>query len=176
MRFSINFSDFVNLLMGRHTSIVDHDLERQSASSRESNHAKSRAGTDQRGARSPVGGWLFDGYPMDGKQSRWLARALRGCALWQGGKKFERNRQKLDQVKPLPFIDGVPREPVQPPAEDDLLLHRGIDGFQRQERWREQSDKNLHYPIAESFYIWAFRSSGSAHFRHRCACFIRLRR
>jgi acetyl-CoA synthetase len=61
--------------------VVDHDIERQSASSRKSNHSKSRAGTDQRGARSPVGGWLFNGYPMDGEQSRWLAHALRGCAL-----------------------------------------------------------------------------------------------
>jgi len=33
------------------------------------------------------------------------------------------------RVKPLPFIDGLPREPVRPPAEDDLLLQRGIDGF-----------------------------------------------
>src|SRR6266481_4275352 len=111
------------------SDIVDHDLERQSASSRKSNHSKSRADTDQRGARSPVGGWLFDGYPMDGKQSRWLARALRGCALWYGSKKFEPNRQKSDQVKPFPFIDGVPGEPVRPPTEDDLLLHREIDGF-----------------------------------------------
>jgi len=44
-------------------------------------------------------------------------------------KKTERNRKKSDQVKPLPFIDGIPREPIQPPAEDDLLLQRGIDGF-----------------------------------------------
>src|ERR1700692_894918 len=109
--------------------IVDPDLERQSACSRKSNHSKTRAGTDQRGARSPVGGWPFDGYPMDGKQSRWLARALRACALWYRSKKFEPNRQKFDQVEPLPFIDRVPREPVRPPVEDDLLLHRGIDGF-----------------------------------------------
>jgi hypothetical protein len=53
---------------------------------------------------------------------KWLARALRGCALWQGSNKFEPNRQKSDQVKPLPFIDSVPREPLRPSGEDDLLL------------------------------------------------------
>ena len=31
-------------------------------------------------------------------------------------------------IEPDAFGDGVPREPVRPPAEDDLL-HRGIDGF-----------------------------------------------
>jgi hypothetical protein len=31
-------------------------------------------------------------------------------------KKFEPNRQKSHQVKPLPFINGLPREPVRPPA------------------------------------------------------------
>jgi cytochrome c peroxidase len=87
---------------------------------------------------------------MDGKQSRWLARPLRDCALWQRSKKFEPDRQESDQVKSLPFIQRVPGEPVQPPAEDDLLLHRRIAGFQRQERRSRQSDKNLHYTIAGS--------------------------
>src|SRR5579864_5655057 len=95
---------------------------------------------------------------MDGKQPWRLARALRGRALWEESQKLERNRQEFDPVKPLPFIDGVPREPVRPPGENDLLLHRGIDRFQRQERWSHQSDKNLHYTIAENVYIRAFSS------------------
>src|ERR1700675_2014242 len=37
--------------------------------------------------------------------------------------------QKSNPIEPYPFGDGVPREPVQPAAEDDLLLHRGVDGF-----------------------------------------------
>jgi hypothetical protein len=81
------------------------------------------------GSLPAQGGWLFDGYPMDGKQSRWLARALRPRALWHESKRPETNGQKSNQIEPYPFGDGVPREPVRPPTEDDLLLHREIDGF-----------------------------------------------
>jgi len=42
-------------------------FERQSASSRKSNHSKSRAGTDQRGPEVPLVGGYLNGYPMDGK-------------------------------------------------------------------------------------------------------------
>jgi hypothetical protein len=87
---------------------------------------------------------------MDGKQSRWFARALRGCPLWYRSKRFEPKHQESDPAKSLPFIYGVPREPVQPPAEDDLLLHSGINGFYRQERRSQKSDKGLHHTLAES--------------------------
>jgi hypothetical protein len=80
-----------------------------------------------------------------------LARALRDCALWYGSKKLEPNRQKSDQVKPLPFVDGVPGEPVRAPTEDDLLLQRGIDGFYRQERRSHQSNKIFHHTVTDDF-------------------------
>jgi hypothetical protein len=48
------------------------------------------------------------------KQSRRLARALWGRALWYGSQGPEPNRQKSDPAEPLPFIDSFPRAPVQP--------------------------------------------------------------
>src|SRR6266481_9777258 len=50
------------------------------ACSGKSNNSKSRADTDQPGARDRVGEGAFHGYQVDDKQSRWLARALRNRA------------------------------------------------------------------------------------------------
>ncbi len=68
-------------------------------------------------------------------------------ALWYGPQGPEPNRQKSDQVEPLPFIDGFPRAPVQPQAADDLLLHGGLDGVQRPERRSHQSSTKLHNTV-----------------------------
>jgi len=48
------------------------------------------------------------------------------------------------RLKPDPFLYGVPRARGQPEAADEILLHGGLDGAQRQGRWSHQSDKRLH--------------------------------
>jgi hypothetical protein len=50
----------------------------------ESPNSESGAGTNQSETRCSVGGRIFDGHPVDGKQSGWLAFALRGCTLLEG--------------------------------------------------------------------------------------------
>src|SRR5712671_1538653 len=88
---------------------------------------------------------------MDDEQSRWLAGALRSRALWYGPQGPEPNRQKSDQVEPLPFIDGFSRAPVQPQAADDLLLQGGLDGVQRPERRSHQPSTKLYDTVAAHF-------------------------
>jgi hypothetical protein len=58
---------------------------------------------------------------------RWTVNNPSGLPVHYGIVRFGRDPKSLnqtakqsDQVKPLPFIDGVPREPVRPPTEDDL--------------------------------------------------------
>jgi hypothetical protein len=87
---------------------------------------------------------------------RWTVNKPGGLPVHYGVVHYGTDPKNLDQtaknpqVKPLPSIDGLPREPVRPPTKDDLLLYRRIDGFQGQERRSQKSDKGLHHSAAES--------------------------
>src|SRR6266446_3270058 len=75
-----------------------------------------------------------------GRQPWRLAGALWSCALRHGSQESEPDRKIAHPAEPDPFLYGVPRAHGQPEAADEILLHGGLDGAQRQERRSHQPD------------------------------------
>src|SRR5258707_4394381 len=89
----------------------------------------------------------FDHYQVDLRQPWRLAGALWSCALRHGSQEPERDCEIAHPAEPDPFLYGVPRARGQPEAADEILLHGGLDGAQRQGRWSHPSAQRLHYTI-----------------------------